>query len=104
MRTITEHVPERIIPEHDIVTNVYEFIELSDDAKQRVRDWYLQTYHTPDVFTDMIVEDLRNIFGQDVNLNVEYSLGYCQGDGVNVYGKINWETLLDFMGPMLLVS
>ena len=33
MRTITEHVPERIIPEHDIVTNVYEFIELSDDAK-----------------------------------------------------------------------
>ena len=98
MRTITEHVPERIIPEHDIVTNVYEFIELSDDAKQRVRDWYLRTYHTSNVFTDMIVEDLRNIFGQDVNLDVEYSLGYCQGDGVNVYGRMQWETILDFMG------
>ena len=98
MRTITEHVPERIIPEHDIVTNVYEFSELSDDVKQQVRDWYLETYHTSDVFSDMVTEDLRNIFGQDVNLNVEYSLGYCQGDGFNVYGRVFWDTLLDFMG------
>lgn len=73
MRIITEHVPERIIPAHDVVTNIYEFSELSDDARQQVRDWYLETYHTTDVFTDMVTEDLRNIFGQDTSLNVEYS-------------------------------
>ena len=98
MRTITEHFPERIIPAHDVVTNVYEFSELSDDVKQQVRDWYLATYHTSDIFSDMVTEDLKNIFGQDTNLSVEYSLGYCQGDGLNVYGRVLWETLLDFMG------
>lgn len=98
MRTITEHVPERIIPAHDVVTNIYEFSELSDDVKQQVRDWYLATYHTSDIFSEMVEEDLKNIFGQDTNLKVEYSLEYCQGDGVNVYGRMHWEALIDFMG------
>ena len=98
MRTITEHVPECIIPEHDIVTNVYEFIELSDDVRQHVRDWYLQTYHDPFFFTEDVRQNLKNLFGQDTNLDVDYSLNYSQGDGLNVFGRLYWDTLLDFMG------
>ena len=47
-----------------------------------------------DIFTDWIIEDLNFIFGKN-DLNVQYSLGYCQGDGLNIYGFINAENILD---------
>lgn len=79
------------------VTNkyeVYKFNELSNNAKEVVKRWYLDGQDSS-VYTDMCMEDLGALFGYDNNLEVEYSLGYCQGDGFNIYGEINAEDIFN---------
>lgn len=73
--------------------NVYKYNELSDDAKEKVREWYLEGQE-PFVFTEDCKEDLRNLFGRN-NLDVQYSLSYCQGDGFNIYGNIDAQSIFD---------
>lgn len=72
---------------------VYKYNELSDDAKEKVREWYLKGQE-PFIFTEDCEEDLRNLFGKN-NLKVQYSLGYCQGDGFNIYGTIDAESIFN---------
>lgn len=72
--------------------NVYQYNELSEDAKAKVKSWYLEG-REPFIFTEMCEEDLYNLFG-DNDLQVQYSLGYCQGDGFNIYGKIDAGSIL----------
>lgn len=71
---------------------VYKFNELSAEAKERVKQWYLEG-REPFIFTEMVEEDLYNLFGKN-DLKVQYDLGYCQGDGFNIYGKIDAESIL----------
>jgi hypothetical protein len=42
----------------------------------------------------MCKEDLYSLFGKN-NLDVQYSLAYCQGDGFNIYGEINTESIFN---------
>lgn len=67
--------------------NIYKYNELSEEAKESVKEWYLENQE-PYFFTEMCKEDLYNLFGRN-NLDVQYSLASCQGDGFNIYGKIN---------------
>ena len=71
---------------------VYKYMELSDEAKAKAKEWYLEG-REPFVFTEMCEEDLYNLFGEN-DLKVQYSLAYCQGDGFNIYGKIDAESIL----------
>lgn len=73
--------------------DVYKYNELSGNAKEKVKEWYLQG-QKPFVFSEDCKEDLRNLFGKN-NLDVQYSLGYCQGDGFNIYGKIDAENIFN---------
>lgn len=73
--------------------DVYKYNELSDSAKEKVKEWYLQGQE-PFIFSEDCKEDLRNLFGKN-NLDVQYSLGYCQGDGFNIYGKIDAENIFN---------
>lgn len=74
MRTITK------------VFKVYNYNELSEEAKEKVKEWYLDDDTRVLVFSDMCNEDLKEFFRSD--LKVQYSLSYCQGDGLNIYGEI----------------
>ena len=71
--------------------NVYKYNELSEEAKEKVREWYLNGQETF-IFTDDCKMDLYNLFGKN-NLDVQYSLAYCQGDGFNIYGTIDAESI-----------
>ena len=74
------------------IYEIYKFNELSEDAKENVRQWYLNGQEAY-IFTEMCKEDLYNLFGKN-NLDVQYSLSSCQGDGFNIYGKISaWKIL-----------
>lgn len=73
--------------------NVYKYNELSDKAKEKVKEWYLEG-REPFIFTEDCEEDLHNLFGKN-DLKVQYSLGYCQGDGFNIYGKISAHSILN---------
>ena len=73
--------------------NVYKYNELSDEAKEKVKQWYLEG-REEFIFTEDCEQDLENLFGEN-DLKVQYSLGYCQGDGFNIYGKISTKSILN---------
>ena len=70
---------------------VYKYNELSEEAKEKVRQWWLETQDSYG-FTEDVKEDLKCLFG-DNDLDVQYSLSYCQGDGFNIYGEIDAESI-----------
>ena len=70
---------------------VYKYGELTEDAKEKVKEWYLEGRESY-VFTEMVMEDLHNLFGTN-DLKVQYDLGYSQGDGFNIYGEIDAESI-----------
>lgn len=77
----------------EVTYEVYTFPELSDEAKEKVKQWYLDGQN-PDVFSDDCDGELASLFPNS-NLKVEYSLAYCQGDGLNIYGELTPVDVLD---------
>lgn len=66
---------------------IYKYNELNEKAKEKAKQWYLEGQEAY-IFTDDCKMDLDNLFGKN-DLDVQYSLSYCQGDGFNIYGKIS---------------
>lgn len=66
---------------------VYSYEELNQRARDRVRDFYLGSLDS-DVFEEYCAEYLKKRFPCS-RLRIEYSLNYCQGDGLNIYGELN---------------
>ena len=80
MRTVTE------------IFNVYNYNELSEQAKEKVKEWYLDD----EMRSTFFYEDKKYFLAENYkrsNLEVIFSLSNCQGDGFNIEGKIN---LYDF--------
>lgn len=73
---------------------VYSYSELSEKAKKRVKEWYLSGQES-DIFDNTIESDLSYLFPHS-SLKFQYSLGYCQGDGFNIYGKIDIRDVIDY--------
>ena len=67
--------------------NVYDFSELSEEAKEKAKSWYLDGQE-PEIFTENCEENLAYLFPNS-DLKVQYSLSYCQGDGLNIYGELD---------------
>lgn len=75
----------------EIVTReykVYNFSELSEDAKEKAKQWYLDDDFRPQEFENIYTEDLHYLFNNS-DLKMQFSLSYCQGDGLNIYGKLD---------------
>lgn len=68
--------------------NVYNYNELSDEAKEKVKQDYLDDPVRNDLFYEDCMETIYSLFPQS-DLKVQYSLSYCQGDGFNTYGKLD---------------
>lgn len=81
------------------IIKIYKYNELSDKAKERVRADYLSDLREMNFFYDDIINQLRNDFPNS-KLNIQYSLSYCQGDGANIYGKLNLCDILPYMGSL----
>ena len=76
------------------VTTGYTYNELSESAKEEVKQWYLSDETRNNIFFEDIMLYLRDNFKLS-ELKVMYSLGYCQGDGLNIYGNLNLYDFLD---------
>ncbi len=76
--------------------DVYTYDELSDEAKEKVKDWFLDIRREDDggIFQDSCLETLNEVFPNS-DVKVEYSLSYSQGDGFNTYGKLDVNDLLN---------
>lgn len=71
---------------------VYEFEELSSGAKDNAKNCYLDAYNYE--IEDSYIYDIEsglNATFPNSDLGYEYSLGYCQGDGFNLFGKLSLE-------------
>lgn len=75
---------------------VYAFSELSDEAKETAKRWYLDDEFRCQELTSIIQEDLANIFPES-DLEVQWSLCSRQGDGVNLYGKLDLSDVFSMM-------
>lgn len=77
--------------------NLFRFDELGEDAKEKVRQWYLDD----PIRSDMLTEDFQNMFLDyffpNSELKVEWSLSYCQGDGVNIFGKLRLDEVVNYI-------
>lgn len=76
-----------------ITKTYYEFRELSEGIKEKalehIREWYLNS-RSADDFADFVLENLKEAYGfVESELNVQFSLASCQGDGLNIYGKLH---------------
>ena len=70
------------------IFNVYNYDELSEEAKEKVKEWYLDDPCRNEMFSEIYTQDLYNLFSNS-DLKMQYSLGYCQGDGLNIYGNLD---------------
>lgn len=82
MKTITKYI------------DLYEYSELDDNAKEQAKQDYLDSCRLAEDYSDMCEDDLAYLFPAS-DLEVQYSLGYCQGDGLNIYGTICLDDLLE---------
>lgn len=88
-----------VIPAKEI--KVYKFEELSDTAKEKVRISFTEDEIYSIIFQEDIAECLKNNYPNS-NLNVEYSLCCCQGDGLNIYGTLDRVDALEiFKNPKI---
>ena len=67
---------------------VYNFSELSEDAKEKAKQWYLDDDFRPQEFENIYTEDLHYLFNNS-DLKMQFSLSYCQGYGLNIFGKLD---------------
>ena len=72
----------------------YSYNELNDEAKEKVKQWYLNHDWRNEAFQENTEAKLLEQF-QNSHLQVKYSLNYCQGDGLNIYGTLNLYDFLD---------
>lgn len=78
----------------EFATVGYEYSELNEEAKETAKKWYLNNdSDRTDFLYEDIVTYLKETF-ENSDLDVCFSLGYCQGDGLNIYGTLN---LYDFL-------
>lgn len=101
-----------------IKKTLYQFAELSDEAKEKAREWYRSTANSNDL--DSVIEDfasIAEIIGLELSthsvklyggssrqeLDIFYSVGYCQSDyaafaGTWKYKKGAAKAIREYMG------
>lgn len=79
--------------------NLYEYNELSEKAKERAKQNFLEAKCDidGDIYGDMFTETAMEIIGSYFQftdgMEIQYSLSYCQDDGVNIYGKFDLQNV-----------
>lgn len=76
---------------------LYEYKELNDEAREKVKQWYLNDAVRTMMLTDDFECVFLNYFFPDSNLKVEWSLNSCQGDGVNIYGDLRLSEVIRYI-------
>lgn len=75
-----------------IEERVYSFSELSEKAKERAIQDFINTGIRDEDFYEWLECAARETFGNDIS--VQMSLFSSQGDGINVYGNVDVEKIL----------
>lgn len=74
---------------------VYRYAELSNSAKEVVKDHVLSVTRDAQDFTDSVKHTL-DVLGIE-EAEVYYSLSYCQGDGLCFTGSVTWNKAIEIL-------
>lgn len=88
---------------HDYTVRRYSFSELNEEAqskaiedtRNRLMEW-LREEEITDYLEGKLEEDLGSL---PTNITIAYSLSYCQGDGVALYGRLHKGEATDLSWP-----
>lgn len=80
-----------------IIEKLYDFDELSDSAKETAKREYSENFLSAEEYEYIVLEGLKNHFPHSKELKVQFSLSYMQGDGLNVYGKMELSDAIDYV-------
>lgn len=67
----------------------YSYNELPEDAQQKLKKKIVHSWEYMDDFNWKIQDIIDNDFPNS-DIKIQWSLDYCQGDGVNVYGILDY--------------
>lgn len=81
----------KVVTEYEL----YKYEELNSEAKEKAKRNYLDNLE-PALFTDEVETDLKTVFPNS-DLKVQYSLNYLQGDGLSVYGSLDFEDIFNIL-------
>lgn len=87
----------------DYTVRRYSFEELSKEAREKavedMRNFLLETLDSS-MITEYLEECVTTALGgQEEEIELAYSLSYCQGDGVAIYGVIRRDNAPDLSWP-----
>lgn len=74
---------------------LYKYEELDSKGKEKAKRKYLDGQDEYE-FTDMVEADTTLVFPNS-ELKVQYSLSYSQGDGLSVYGSLDFEDIFNIL-------
>lgn len=86
------------VREYTVREEIYSFNELSESAKENARRKFLEYFRQEDEFefSDCVRCDLSELFPSS-DVEVEFSLNYCQGDGLNVFGSFHISDIVNYV-------
>lgn len=84
MKTITKQI------------DLYTYNELNEEAKEKVKQWYLEGLDA-DFFTSVCIYELYDEGFKNSDLKLQFSLSCCQGDGLNIYGNLYLDEALEVL-------
>lgn len=75
-------------------TTIYNFNELSPEAKEKVKQWYLEGQEAQEL-EKIHLEYLGEKFPKS-DLKIQFDMSCCQGSGYNIYGSVNFDDVLNY--------
>lgn len=80
-----------------VTYKIYKYSELSDDAKAKAFEWFKSVRADENyIFTEDCEDSLKLRFPNS-ELQVQYSLSYSQGDGLNIFGNLYLPDVLPYI-------
>lgn len=77
----------------------YKYNELSEKVQQSLKEKIVHSWEYMDDFNWKIQDIIDNDFPNS-DIKIQWSLDYCQGDGVNVYGVLDYRDAIEFVKKM----
>lgn len=84
-----------------VTYKIYKYNELSDVAKAKAFEWFESVRADENyIFTEDCEYDLKPLFPNS-ELQVQYSLCYSQGDGLNIFGNLYLPDIIEQVNDKL---
>lgn len=74
----------------------YKYNELAEKVQQNLKEKIAHSWEYMDDFNWEIQDVICNEFPNS-DIKVQWSLDYCQGDGVNLYGVLDYKDAIEFI-------